>query len=92
MAEVVERIKAIINGKANSPHCLMEMSKSEVKVLEKNMITLGGLSYERKSKKGPMISTYENIHFGRGVHLIERSSLINGERMKRSEINLCAVS
>ena len=35
MAEVVERIKAIINGKADSPHCLMEMSKSEVKVLEK---------------------------------------------------------
>ena len=87
MDEVIERIKAIMNSKLDSPHCLMEMSTSEVKVLEKNMITLGGLSYERTNKKGHIISTYENIHFGEGVHVIERSSLINGEQMKRTEIN-----
>ena len=78
-----------MNSKTSSLHCLVELSRIEAKVLQNNIITLGGLSYESRSKKAPKISSYEDIKFGKGMHLIERSSLINGERMKRSEINLC---
>ena len=76
-----------MSSKVHLPYCLMELSTGEVKSLHNNMITLGGLSFESKIKNGPKISTYEDVNFGKGVHLTERVSLINGTRTKRSELN-----
>ena len=53
------------------------------------MIILGGLNFECETKNAPIIATYEHIKFGKGVHLTDRVSYINGTRMHRSEINLC---
>ena len=89
MDEVLDHLKSYMTSKVQSPHCLMELSTSEVKCLHNNMIILEGLSFESNLKNGSNISTYENINFGKGVHLTERVSLINGTRIKRSELNLC---
>ena len=75
MDAVVDCIELYMPSKVNSPHYLMELSTSEVKSLENNMITLGGLSFESKTKKGQKISTYEDVNVGKGVHLKE--SIIN---------------
>ena len=69
---VVDRIELYMSSKIHSPHCLMELSTSEVKSLHNNMITLRGLSFESKTKNGPKISTYEDVNVGKGVHLLER--------------------
>ena len=66
MDAVVERIESVMNSKTDSPHCLMELSRSEAKILENNMITLGGLSYKIKSKKAPKTSSYKDIKFVKG--------------------------
>ena len=78
-----------MTSKVNSPHCLMELSTKEVKKLEYNMIILGGLAFKCKTKKGPMIATYEHIKLGKGVHLIDRVLHINGTKIYWSKINLC---
>lgn len=39
------------------PHCLMELSLEEVRILKRNIINLGGLSFDYDLKKGPMIAS-----------------------------------
>ena len=83
MDAVVKRIESIVNSKVDSPHCLIELSTSEVKTMERNMIIVGGLSFMKETKKGPMISTYDDTNVDKSVHLTERSSIINGTTMTR---------
>ena len=83
MDAVVKRIESIMNSKADSPHCIMELSTSEVKTMERNIIIAGGFSFMQETKKGPMISTYDDINVGKNVHLTERSSIINSTQMTR---------
>ena len=81
-----------MNFKAVLPHCLTELSIAEVRILAKNTIYLGGLSFNFDIKTGPTIASYDNIRFFEGVSLVDRVSNINGSNFFCSEINLCEMS
>ena len=67
------------------PHCLLELSVNEFKLLESNSILLSGLTIQSDKKNGVILPVFEHIKFGINVNMFKMKDTYQKRKVKHRD-------